>query len=125
MKAGRMPDLPSPFIFDVQALLAWSNASGNEAQTVLTEVEQEGVLIYNRVWKEFCDAYPEEGEKLKALSLPRKRVTEEHRMAAVALAEKCNATFGWQGPYDHGLEWCVAAIASSGPYTIVTDARRK
>jgi hypothetical protein len=46
-------------------------------------------------------------------------------MSAAALADKSNATFGRKGPYDQCIEWCVAGIACCGPYTIVTDDRRK
>ena len=83
------------------------------------------MLIFNRVLNEFANAYPDSAKQIKALDFPKPRVTEEHRMSAAALAEKSNATFGRKGPYDQCIEWCVAGIACCGPYTIVTDGRRK
>jgi len=120
-----VPSYPAPFIFDLQAIRLWSEASGNEAQIVLGDLEGGQVLIFNRVIKEFANAYPDSAKKLKALDFPKVRVTEEHRLSAAALAESSNATFGRKGPYDQCIEWCVAGIASCGSCTIVTDERRK
>ncbi|WP_157113763.1 hypothetical protein [Bradyrhizobium embrapense] len=120
-----MPKHPLPFVFDLQAVRLWSEASGNEAQIVLGDLEDEQVLIFNRVLNEFAKAYPDSAVLVKAHDFPKKRVTEEHRMSAAALAESSNATFGRKGPYDQCIEWCVAGIACCGPYTIVTDDRRK
>jgi hypothetical protein len=120
-----MPNHPLPFVFDLQAIRLWSEASGNEAQIVLGDLEGGQVLIFNRVLNEFANAYPDSAKQIKAHDFPKPRVTEEHRMSAAALAEKSNATFGRKGPYDQCIEWCVAGIACCGPYTIVTDGRRK
>jgi hypothetical protein len=125
MTKVRMSEYPTPFIFDIQALRSWALATGNEAQLVWVEVQQGTVLIYNRLWREFCTVYPDESANLADHEFSRPKVTEEHRIAAAALADKANATFGRKGPYDQCLEWCVAGIASCGPCTIVTDARRK
>lgn len=116
---------PTPFLFDLQAIRLWSISSGNEAQVVLGDLEDGQVLIFNRVLNEFAKAYPDQAGQLKKQTFPKERVTEEHRMSAAALAESSNATFGRKGPYDQCIEWCVAGIACCGPYTIVTDRRRK
>jgi hypothetical protein len=76
------------------------------------------------VFNEFVKVYPDNASDLSD-TFPKKRVVEEHRLSAAALAESSNATFGRKGPYDQCIEWCVAGIASCGPYTIVTDIRRK
>lgn len=120
-----MPKYPTPFVFDLQAILLWSEASGNEAQVVQSDLEQGEVLIFNRVFNEFVKVYPDNACDLTGNAFPKKRVVEEHRLSAAALAESSNATFGRKGPYDQCIEWCVAGIACCGPYTIVTDARRK
>ncbi len=120
-----MPNHPLPFVFDLQAIRLWSEASGNEAQIVLGDLEDGQVLIFNRVMNEFSKAYPDNANQLKAYDFEKTRVTEEHRLSAAALAESSNATFGRKGPYDQCIEWCVAGIACCGPYTIVTDGRRK
>ncbi len=120
-----MPSLPTPFIFDLQAIRLWSEASGNEAQIVLGDLEAGQALIFNRVLNEFAKAYPDNATHLKGYDFPKTRVTEEHRLSAAALADSSNATFGRKGPYDQCIEWCVAGIACCGPYTIVTDGRRK
>jgi hypothetical protein len=120
-----MPDLPKPFIFDVPAMLAWSNASGNEAKTVLAHVQQGVVLIFNRVWNEFVSAFPDEAKILATNEFDKQRFNDLHRMSAAALADGNNATFGRKGPYDQCIEWCVAGVACCGPYTVVTDERRK
>ena len=120
-----MPNHPLPFVFDLKAIRLWSEASGNEAQVVLGDLEGGQVLIFNRVLNEFAKAYPDSAKQLKTHNFPKTRVTEEHRMSAAALAESSNATFGRKGPYDQCIEWCVVGIACCGPYTIVTDDRRK
>lgn len=120
-----MPNYPTPFVFDLQAILLWSKASGNEAQVVQNDLEQGQVLIFNRVLNEFVKVYPDNAGQLNGCTFPKKRVVEEHRLSAAALAESSNATFGRKGPYDQCIEWCVAGIACCGPYTIVTDTRRK
>jgi hypothetical protein len=103
----------------------WAEASGNEAQVVLSDLQSGEALIFNRVWNEFAKVYSEQASAVDAGQFTRPRVTEEHRMSAAALAEKSNATFGRRGPYDQCIEWCVAGLACCGPYTIVTDTRRK
>jgi hypothetical protein len=119
-----MANYPVPFVFDVAAMLAWSKATGNEAQIVLGDVQQGTVHIYGRVFKEFLAAYPDEAKIIAVNQIPRQRITDEHRHAAAALAEKANATFGRKGPYDPCIEWSVAGIASCCNGTVVTDMRR-
>jgi hypothetical protein len=120
-----MADHSTPFVFDLQACRMWAEASGNEAQVVLSDLQSGEVLIFNRVWNEFTKVYSDQAAGVDAGAFSRPRVTEEHRMSAAALAEKSNATFGRRGPYDQCIEWCIAGLACCGPYTIVTDARRK
>jgi hypothetical protein len=120
-----MPNHPTPFVFDLHACKMWAEASGNEAQVVLSDLQSGEALIFNRVWNEFAKVYSEQASAVDAGQFTRPRVTEEHRMSAAALAEKSNATFGRRGPYDQCIEWCVAGLACCGPYTIVTDTRRK
>jgi hypothetical protein len=116
---------PTPFVFDLQACRMWAEASGNEAQVVLGDLQSGEALIFNRVWNEFKKVYSDQAAGVAANGFSRPRVTEEHRMTAAALADKSNATFGRKGPYDQCIEWCVAGLACCGPYTIVTDERRK
>ncbi len=120
-----MSDFPEPFVFDVLGLWAWSNAGGNEEKVFRGDVTEGRAVIYNRVWTSFQAAYPDEAAKLDPSTFPRSSVADEHREAAAALAERAGATFGAKGPYSNGMEWWMAGIASCGPYTIVTDARRK
>jgi hypothetical protein len=46
-------------------------------------------------------------------------------LAAAAIADQAEATFGWHGPYDKCTEWIIAGAAGCGPHTIITDERRK
>lgn len=120
-----MDDHPAPYVFDVRALLAWANATGNEFKIILAEVTQGSAHVYGRVWKDFCDAYPDEAKVLAANSFTRPRVTKEHRLQAAALTAKADDSFAPKGPYDDCTELCVAGIASCASGTVVTDARRK
>lgn len=120
-----MSDIPEPFVFDVHGVLAWANATGNEEKVFRNDVASGRAVIYNRVWGIFQAAYPDEATKLGPDSFQRAPVTDEHREAGAALAEREGATFGSKGPYAKGAEWWMAGIAACGPYTIVTDERRK
>jgi hypothetical protein len=120
-----MNDHPAPYVFDVRAIHAWSKASGNVSKNVLGDVSQGSVAVYGRVWKDFCDAYPDEANVLKVNTFTRPRVTKEHRLQAAALTAKADDTFAPKGPYDDCSELIVAGIASCEGGTVVTDARRK
>jgi hypothetical protein len=122
----RMPDTSAPYLMDVPALKAWSDATGNEFQIVLGAAKSGAVVVFNRVWDGLKEAYPDEAAKLKTNQFPRERFTPEQRLAAAAIADKLEATFPiMSAGYDDAVEWAVAGIAVTGPYTIVTDERRK
>jgi hypothetical protein len=120
-----MTKLPVPFLMDVPALYSWAEAAGNESKAVLEEIQSGNILVFNRVWDSFNNAYPDECATLPKESFKRARCSEEHRLAAAEIAEDLNAMFPLRGGYDDAIEWTVVGIAKSGPYTIVTDARRK
>lgn len=120
-----MDENPPPYVFDVRALFAWSQATGNVLGIVLAGVMTGTIMVYGRVWKEFCDVYSDEAETLAAHEFDRCRVTKEHRLAASALVAKADDSFAPKGPYDDGVELCVAGIASCSGGTIITDERRK
>jgi hypothetical protein len=110
---------------DIQGLVAWSRASGNEFASIKADVESGKIQIFNTVWNEFCEVYPDEAVTLNGVIIERAKVQPQHRLASTAIAERAKATFGWKGPYDHAIEWRVAGIASCEKLVIVTDARRK
>jgi hypothetical protein len=110
---------------DVQGLLAFSKASGNEFASVKADLESGRLAVYNSAWKEFCEAYPDESSVLASISFEKKKVLPEHRLASAAIAERGQSTFGWSGPYDRAIEWRVAGVASYEKLVVVTDARRK
>jgi hypothetical protein len=120
-----MPNQALPYIFDVPAMRAWADASSNEASTILAEVKSGTVVIFNRVWDSFKNAYADKAAKLPKSEFECARADEEHRLAAAAIVDKLNAHFPMMGPYDDSIEWTVAGIAIAGPYTIVTDEKRK
>lgn len=120
-----MPDLAPPYLMDIPAVKSWADASGNEFKAILDAIRAGTIAIYNRIWDSANDAYPDECKSLPKDEFKRERCGEEHRLAAAAIAEKLNATFPVKGSYDDAIEWTVAGIAISGPYTIVTDERRK
>jgi hypothetical protein len=61
--------------------------------------------------------YPDRSGELAKHAKPRQRITPEDRLAAAALADHVEATFG---PYDQGTEWVVAGIALSAGLKVVT-----
>jgi hypothetical protein len=124
-KAEMMTEEVTPYVIDVPAIKAWAAATGNEASAVLGAIQDGRILLFNRVWDSAKAAYPDECARLPKDDFECERCTEEHRLAAAALAQKLNAKFPVRGPYDDAIEWMVAGVALSGPYTIVTDERRK
>jgi hypothetical protein len=120
-----MPDSAPPYLMDVPALKSWADAKGNEAKVVLNAIKAGVIVVYNRVWDSAKDAYPDECKTLPKDEFERKRCGEEHRLAAAAVADRLNATFPVRGAYDDAIEWVVVGIALGGPFTIVTDERRK
>lgn len=117
--------MASPYLFDVPAVKAWADATGNESKVVLDALKDGAAFIYNRIWDSAKEAYPDECAALPKDEFNRPRCNEEHRLAAAAVAQKLNATFPIRGTYDDAIEWVVVGVAISGSYTIVTDERRK
>jgi hypothetical protein len=120
----RMPESGAPYLLDLPALKAWSDATGNEFQSVLAALNSGEVVCFNRVWEVMKEAYPDEAKKLAESQFPRLRFNREHRLAAAAIADKLEATFPVMSAYDDAVEWAVAGVAASGSYTIVSDERR-
>jgi hypothetical protein len=119
-----MPD-SAGYLMDIPAIKYWAAAKGNEFKAVFEAVKAGTIVIYNRVWDKANEAYPDECSGLPKEEFQRQVCGEEHRLAAAALAQKLEATFPIRGSYDDAIEWTVIGIAVCGPYTIVTDQRRK
>jgi hypothetical protein len=61
--------------------------------------------------------YPDEAAEISDDASPRQRITQGDRLAASALADHVDATFG---PYDDGSDWVVAAKAVGEDLIVVT-----
>jgi hypothetical protein len=121
-----MADEASPaFTFDVKGLHSWANASGNQFAVAQADVESGKILIFSVAWNEFGEAYDDDLPKLAVLDIERKPLTEEHRTAIIAIADRAKATFGRKGPNDNAVDWKVAGIAACDRLVVITDQRRK
>ena len=118
-----MPKNGAKYVLDLKGILSWTNATGNE-QAAITEAVLDGSIeIYNRTWREFCDAYPDEAEALNGIEFVKQKVMPEHRLQAAALADQKKATFGFFGLSNTDGEWTIAAIAVTTGSFIITDMR--
>ncbi|MBM6582320.1 hypothetical protein ILT44_19125 [Microvirga sp. BT689] len=121
-----MPKNGATYVLDMRGILSWSNATGNEQAAITAGVLDGSIQIYNRTWREFCDAYPDQAEILKLIvDFKTEKVLQEHRLQAAALAEQQQATFGFFGLNNTDGEWTVAAIAVANDRAIITDRRTR
>ena len=120
-----MPKNGKSYVLDVRGLLSWARATSNEQAAITSGILDGSIVVYNRTWREFCDAYPEEAELLKSLKFQIEKVRPEHRLQAAALAEQVEARFGFFGLSNADGEWTVAAIAISHDRSIITDHRTR
>jgi hypothetical protein len=107
----------SEYILDIRGLVGWAKLSGNEYGAIAGAVREERVLVLARVWQEFKEMYPDEAAMLVRDASPRQRTNQADRIAAAALADHLDATFG---PYDDGTDWVVAAKAVGDDLVVVT-----
>lgn len=111
-------------IIDCDGLLIAATTQINSLKDALLGRLSSGEIgVPMKVWREFCDAYPDEAEQIK------QHVTYKYRMSRAAhanvgrLAEQLNSGLS-RGPYDQHSDLFTAAAADIAGFPVLTVAAR-